>query len=283
MDFSIDIGGAIGGALGTIGGLIGNQQSMNFAKDQFAYQKELAKNQIQWRVEDAKKAGVHPMAALGLASTSFSPVGVSQSPLDFSWISEMGQNANYPAMKAKNREDQQLAQDLAREGVELQNEGLRLDNDFKRWQLQTAMSGATTQALNSPAGVNVGQKEFMDGQADSPVSGNTFSSGTGPLMSLSRMGDVLVAHVDPNKSDALTEDFLKNAATQFIFNDSAFKGRYGLEVAKHFTPSEQKALRNRDAYLAVIPGVGWRFVWDKKFKPRYSKNGREASGKLNRY
>lgn len=45
--------------------------SMAFSREQFEYQKALHQNQIQWRVEDAKKAGVHPMAALGLSSMSF--------------------------------------------------------------------------------------------------------------------------------------------------------------------------------------------------------------------
>ena len=41
--------------------------------------KQFAKRGIQWRVHDAKKAGLHPLAALGAQTTSFSPSFVSQS------------------------------------------------------------------------------------------------------------------------------------------------------------------------------------------------------------
>lgn len=286
------VAAGVGGLASGISNFFGNQSAMAFSKEQFEWQKYLAANQLQLRVKDAQKAGLHPMAALGLASTSFSPVGVSQSPYDFSFLGQMGQSADYAAAKAKDKEEQAEALALSKENARLQNENLQLqnqglqqDNEFNQWRMNAAMSGALQQGLKSPANASVNGRNssLISGQDDSLISSNTFSADTGPLMSLSRMGDVLVAHVDPNKSDALTEDFLKNAATQFIFNDSALKGRYGLEVAKHFTPSEQKALRNGDAYLAVIPGVGWRFVWDKKFRPKYSRDKREVSGKLNRY
>lgn len=37
------------------------------------FQKEFAQNGIQWRVEDAKAAGLHPLFALGASTPSFSP------------------------------------------------------------------------------------------------------------------------------------------------------------------------------------------------------------------
>lgn len=302
------IGGLVGGPAGAvIGAGIGNaydsskasskaQNKQNeLAQSQYdqnvALQKEFAQNSMQWRVDDAKKAGLHPMAALGLQGSSFSPVqtinyaGYQDNTASnlMNAISDMGQSVNYASTKGKDSQQQQVAVRLAQEGVELQNEGLRLDNEYKKWRLLQVMETGTSQALRSPAAPPVKDNSLIRGQGDSPISGDTFSSGTTPLMSLSRMGNILVAHVDPDKSDALTEDFLKNLMTQVSFTQNALNGEFGLEVAKHFTPTEQKALRNRDAYLAVIPGVGWRFVWDEKFKPRYSKNGQEVSGKLNRY
>ena len=38
-------------------------------------QKEFAKHGIRWRVEDAKAAGLHPLAALGAVGASFTPSG----------------------------------------------------------------------------------------------------------------------------------------------------------------------------------------------------------------
>lgn len=55
--------------------LLGGLFSSNDAKKQIKYQKQFAKNGIQWRVEDAKKAGIHPLAALGASTSNYSPVG----------------------------------------------------------------------------------------------------------------------------------------------------------------------------------------------------------------
>lgn len=48
-----------------IGGLIGAGASAWSASKQNKLQRDIAKNQIRWRVDDAKAAGIHPLAALG--------------------------------------------------------------------------------------------------------------------------------------------------------------------------------------------------------------------------
>ena len=52
-------------------------------------QKEFAQMGIQWRVADAKAAGLHPLAALGAAPAHASPMRVGnsymQSPADRDW------------------------------------------------------------------------------------------------------------------------------------------------------------------------------------------------------
>lgn len=65
--------GAIAGAAGNIlGGILGNSAK----DDAVADQREFAQNSIQWRVKDARKAGIHPLFALGANTHSFSPVGI---------------------------------------------------------------------------------------------------------------------------------------------------------------------------------------------------------------
>lgn len=67
-----------------LGGILGNDSredvnnaNLNFAREQqaqnIALQKEFAQHGIQWRIEDAKAAGVHPMYALGGGGAAFSP------------------------------------------------------------------------------------------------------------------------------------------------------------------------------------------------------------------
>src|SRR5687768_7186728 len=60
----------------------------------YAMQKEFAQMGIRWRAEDAKAAGLHPMAAIGGSGAGFTPsgvvVGVDNSRSEF--LSRTGQN-----------------------------------------------------------------------------------------------------------------------------------------------------------------------------------------------
>lgn len=87
------VGSVIGGMFGMSGASKGAKAAKKGAKINAAaalkasrmnlkYQKQFAKRGIQWRVDDAKKAGLHPLAALGAQTTSFSPSFVSGSPGD---------------------------------------------------------------------------------------------------------------------------------------------------------------------------------------------------------
>lgn len=44
--------------------------------EQYKMQKEFAMHGLQWRADDARRAGLHPMAALGTSPTQFSPIGL---------------------------------------------------------------------------------------------------------------------------------------------------------------------------------------------------------------
>lgn len=188
------IGGLVGGPAGAvIGAGIGNaydsskasskaQNKQNaLAQSQYdqnvALQKEFAQNSMQWRVDDAKKAGLHPMAALGIQGSSFYPVqtvnyagyGDNTASNLMNAISDMGQSVNYASTKGKDSQQQQVAVRLAQEGVELQNEGLRLDNEYKRWQLLQAMETGTSQSLRSPAAPATTENRLIAGQGNSPA------------------------------------------------------------------------------------------------------------------
>lgn len=59
--------------LNFVGGLINMQNQNKLAKRQEDLQREFAQNSIQWRTADAKKAGIHPVAALGSQGISYNP------------------------------------------------------------------------------------------------------------------------------------------------------------------------------------------------------------------
>ena len=56
-----------------INGFFNRSQQRDLADKQANLQKEFAQNSIQWRTADAKKAGIHPVAALGSQGISYNP------------------------------------------------------------------------------------------------------------------------------------------------------------------------------------------------------------------
>lgn len=85
------IGGAlIGGASSLLGGLFSSKSNLKATKAQIEAQREFAQHGVTWRVADARQAGLHPLAALGMQPANFSPVVIpdSMGPA----IAEAGQN-----------------------------------------------------------------------------------------------------------------------------------------------------------------------------------------------
>lgn len=114
-----EIAGAIAGQ--ALGGLFGGGGSS--ARKEAALQKEFAQNGIQWKVADAKAAGVHPIYALGAPTTSYSPQAVGGSP----W-SETFKQAGASLGRLAGSNSEELADDLLRSQIE----GQKIDNQIKK-------------------------------------------------------------------------------------------------------------------------------------------------------
>lgn len=102
------------GALGSIGSsLLGRSNSSNeqMARHNIDYQDKLAKMGIRWRVADAKGAGIHPLAALGIGGASYSPVyldGGDNRASDF--LKQLGKGAQ-SVMEAKLNSEKEAVYD----------------------------------------------------------------------------------------------------------------------------------------------------------------------------
>lgn len=93
-----------------LGGILGRHFAGNQASLDRRLQREFAQNSIQWRVEDAKKAGLHPLSAIGMQPSQYSPVQV-QDPLPQA-MSDAGQ-AIGRAAAAQMTPAQRRAEDLS--------------------------------------------------------------------------------------------------------------------------------------------------------------------------
>ena len=61
---------AIAAGAELIGGYMSNQSSKSQAQRNREMQERFAKNQISWRVEDARRAGISPLVAMGASTIS---------------------------------------------------------------------------------------------------------------------------------------------------------------------------------------------------------------------
>lgn len=133
-----------------------------------ALQKEFAQSGIQWKVQDAQKAGIHPLYALGANTTSFSPVAVGDNS-----ISAAGQDIGRAVRSSMPQERGATA--LAAELAKAQLDGVRVDNDIKRAELASRLAKGT--AAGSVPGIpGADQRWFVDGQGNSglPGQGNQY-------------------------------------------------------------------------------------------------------------
>lgn len=128
-------GPLIGGAFGLIGQHqqeIENQRSRDEnarqAEKNATLQKEFAQQGLRWKVEDAKAAGLHPLAALGAQTFNAHPVHMGDSPSDKQTVfRDMGQNFAR-AINATSTTDERFSarmQALQVEHGELENTMLR--------------------------------------------------------------------------------------------------------------------------------------------------------------
>lgn len=123
-----------------------NKQAAENARRQEELQREFAQSGIQWKVEDAKKAGIHPIYALGAQTTSYAPVSVGSTTPDWSGLSQAGQHIGRAVQSTQTIPAQQAAAMQAMQAAQL--ESVNLDNDIKRAELASRL--ATTGVGKGP-------------------------------------------------------------------------------------------------------------------------------------
>lgn len=149
---------ALGSLAGSVvSGLFGNKA----AKDNVKYQKQFAKNAIQWKVADAKAAGIHPLAALGANTHSFAPVQGG----DWSGLAGAGQDLGR-AIESRTTQKQRV-DSYVRETQKLALERGRLENDVLRADLASRLA-RVKQPGNPPAVADGQNPNLLTGQGDSP-------------------------------------------------------------------------------------------------------------------
>lgn len=147
------------------------------------YQKEFAKSGIQWRAEDAQKAGIHPIYALGAGGASFSPVSIAGGearPVTGMGdaMQRAGQNFGRAIQAAQPRDAQMDA--ITRAAAELQLTNAGLNNEL----LATQVAKARQELITKPAMPSLEQRYGIEGQGStagaSGISANDYVRGNWP-------------------------------------------------------------------------------------------------------
>lgn len=182
----------IGGAVKLLGGYLGDKSTerataANIAAENqrnaenVALQREFAQSGIQWKVEDAKKAGIHPAYALGAQTTSFSPQQVGALTTAKTGLSgamsDMGQDverAVYAASPAARRQEAftRATQQLTLEKGALENEALRQDIASKSARMRQSFNASKpvpTNELPAFSGTKVPTADANDPQKAPPL------------------------------------------------------------------------------------------------------------------
>lgn len=114
-------GNVLGAGISTLGGMHANRQNVKLNREGRAHQEHLLKNQLQWRMEDARKAGVSPSVALGgsvVGSGTSSPIPMQNE------LHAMGQGVGR-ALSSGATAFQKKQQALNLENMALQNDLLK--------------------------------------------------------------------------------------------------------------------------------------------------------------
>lgn len=146
----------IGAASSIIGGIIGNQSRDKQAAANNRLQREYAQSGIQWKVADAKAAGIHPIYALGAPTTSYQsqPLGDSLGPA----ISNAGQDIGRAVNSTSSPTQRMTAYSQAAQALQLERGAL--ENELLKSQV------ARSRQTPNPAIPSATQSWGVDGQGE---------------------------------------------------------------------------------------------------------------------
>ena len=199
MGWGSAIGGAIGGALGLIGAGQSQASAERLNQLNYEHQKEFAQNGIRWKVADAKAAGLHPLAALGASTASYSPSAVIGDSPDYSFLKDMGQGIDR-AMDAKATRQERAERE--------QKENALFNEELKGKQLQNQETETRIQSMKWDMAMELARNAAQSARTQQQVPAMPSLAPDGSLM--------------PGQFDATSPgDIIKTKPAEIVMNDPA--------------------------------------------------------------
>lgn len=157
------VGSIVGGVLAKKAQDKATQANKDIAGFNAETQEQFAKEGVRWKVADAKAAGIHPLAALGAPTASFTPTQIGATP-NFAMADmakDLGQDLSRAAQAGTTTPERRLME-IQIQGAKLDLQGKELDNQIKIDQLRRSQS-------TGPA--MPGSDSFISGQGAGTAAG----------------------------------------------------------------------------------------------------------------
>lgn len=261
--------GAAGSVIGSVAGsLLSGKSNEKAAEKNAQIQRELAQNGLSWRVADARKAGINPLAALGASIPTGQPVAVGTDYGDLG-LGRAGQDISR-AMKAGMTKEQREIHELNKRKLSAEIRGLELENKSK-------MVG-TPPPLPNPTFPNIGGSghDGYDVIKDEVEATSRPGVEAAPKpMYTDYIDDEGNLSVGPTKNT--TELMESHMPTWFRENMKNFK----ILGSSWLSKMSEKSKKQFAQYLLNVRPVhdrpGWEYRWDldkQVWVPTYRKNGK---------
>lgn len=176
------LGGLFGSSGAKQGGKMAARATLKAARMNANWQRKFAQKGIRWKVRDARKAGIHPLAALGAQTVSFAPsfVGATQAGQGVAdAAASMGQGITRAATALGDGYERYASADYTTKLQNLQLANMELQNAALASQIAQIQ-----QPGNPPAAPSMASRYLIDGQGDSTPKGSSNLVNVAPLTRL---------------------------------------------------------------------------------------------------
>lgn len=237
-------GSVIGAGASLVGGLLGNSSSSKARaqadrhyQQEAAWRRTMATHGIQFRVQDAKKAGIHPVYAMGNTPT-YTPISRNFSGDNFDWIGKTGQNLGRAIDAQQTKAERAKNDAYTGQMQKLSLERAQLQNDLLRSQI----------AVRAQAGQGPARPSVRRGSVDPNLTGQGDAGGRRTVGSAGVV-------VDPVKQSPVRKGTPSQA--QGVHSSNTF-----LRTATGYSPvkAEKAAERLEDDFVGNLIHAGRRYL-----------------------
>lgn len=256
--------GAIAGlGAGLLGNWFGNHQAakreQNMAQYNTQQQERFYKNSMQWRVEDAKKAGLHPLAALGATGASYTPA--------YNDAGGDGGLGNQLVGATESLMGRKMKDPAAEKATKLELDRMELENEKLRKEINSFGQSAFGVLGNTGNGVN-GASTFGNTNPNNPVFG--VKSGRAANDFLANLNNLITMTPEKDLQDLVSERTLEYV--KWALNNS-----HSPAAGQRAQMSLEKELKSKGA-IGKNDVIVWRF--DPIEGNQFQTISREQASKL---